>query len=297
MNSVFHKQFIIIVGAPRSGTTWLSNIINQHPDVVGIGREMKLFSAYIKPLVDAWDNEKFRLESGQWKQGHPLIWSQQEFDDFITDFICKTYIKFLEIKPTATHILDKHPGYSISIDLIMKYLPNVKFIHVIRDGREVVPSMMSANKRIGFGYGKLNEAARHWRDSVVLCRGGASKYPDNFFQVRYNELKNEGESVISELFQFCNLKHDKDLIEQLIVENSYEKNAVSRPDPKFEELRRSGTSVWRHQFSTWDKYLVDLIMGDLLLELGFVENRDWWYDTPMEKLSILPQKIKHKFFL
>lgn len=43
MDDLSSKQFLFIVGAPRSGTTWLFEMLSEHPSVVSLKKELTLF--------------------------------------------------------------------------------------------------------------------------------------------------------------------------------------------------------------------------------------------------------------
>jgi hypothetical protein len=42
---VLEKQFLFIIGAPRSGTTWLQAMLGAHPSICTTG-ELKLFDLF-----------------------------------------------------------------------------------------------------------------------------------------------------------------------------------------------------------------------------------------------------------
>src|SRR5947208_10995760 len=47
------NPFVFIVGAQRSGTTWLQRLLASHPAIAG-GQESHLFSGYLAPLWQRW---------------------------------------------------------------------------------------------------------------------------------------------------------------------------------------------------------------------------------------------------
>lgn len=292
--NILEKKFIIILGAPRSGTSWLNNILADHPVIAGLRGELKTFNFYVKPIVEAWSKEQNAIEQGFSKQGHPSIMSRNDLDDFILWFLNDTYSKVLEKNPKATHILDKHPGYSIAIEEILHYIPHAKIIHLIRDGRDVVPSMISAKERIGFGEGTVLNAIKSWKRSILACQQGKNKHPNNFLDVKYEELRNAGRDLIPKIFDFCELDCDDKMIDEIIENNRYDKNAVSRPDPQYEELREKRIPVWKVKLSVWERYQIHTQAGGLLQELGYIENGNWWYDSVIDKLKLPFLKVKHR---
>src|SRR3989344_6138597 len=110
MFETLKKQFIFIVGSPRSGTTWLQILIGEHPKVATTV-ELTTFSRYLEPWTRTWKNEESNIKLGKWHQGLPVIWTESDFNSFINNFLENVYSKVLNKNNIATNILDKHPGY------------------------------------------------------------------------------------------------------------------------------------------------------------------------------------------
>lgn len=77
---------------------------------------------------------------------------------------------------------DKTPGYVLDMPLIAEILPEARFIHVIRDGRDVALSLLP----LWFGPSTLEEAARWWEERVRAGRRDASSV--QYIEVRYERL-------------------------------------------------------------------------------------------------------------
>lgn len=48
------KQLTFLVGAPRSGTTWIQLLLSRSP-LVAAAQETDLFNIYLRPIVDEWN--------------------------------------------------------------------------------------------------------------------------------------------------------------------------------------------------------------------------------------------------
>lgn len=88
-NHAQHKSCIFIVGAPRSGTTWLQLMLARHP-AISTCQETHLFSSYLGPMHKAWrahasDNRKTDLQAAIfYKQ---LLSIEQQFAKCLFDTI------------------------------------------------------------------------------------------------------------------------------------------------------------------------------------------------------------------
>ena len=283
-------QHIFIVGSPRSGTTWLQMLLGMHPKVATTV-ELTIFSHYIAPLINGWNIEKENIDKGRWEQGLPYIWSQDEFYTFLKSFVDKVYEKVLEKNPDATHILDKHPGYSKHVELIQKFLPEAKFIHIIRDGRDVACSMIAARKNIGFGEGKIGGAAREWRDNVIASRIIADQ-TKNYMEIRYEQLLENSFQVLKSVFNFCGLNVSDSQVNSIIEANSFEKlknkgaTADSKSNPNRKHYRKGKAGTWREDMNSEQQFIFNSIAGKLLIDLGYEKNQDWCIHSPLNSLLI-----------
>ena len=80
---------------------------------------------------------------------------------------------------------DKTPGYLIEIDRLRQVFPNAKFIHLIRDARDVSLSLW----RKGWFGPHLRNAARHWSESVRTgIEQGRLLPPGSYHEIRYEDL-------------------------------------------------------------------------------------------------------------
>src|SRR5262245_26246329 len=123
-------------------------MLGAHP-LVCTSVELTLFSQYTAPLIKRWDEESANIAQNRWTQGLPFLWTDGEFYDFLREFLGKAYERVLATKPEATHILDKHPGYSAYVKDIHRLIPQAHFIHILRDGRDVAASMIASKRQMG----------------------------------------------------------------------------------------------------------------------------------------------------
>ena len=146
-------DFVFIVGSERSGTTILGEILNLHPDI----------SQWYEPYF-VWD-KYFRNKS-----------HDERTEEDATPEIIKQIYKDFEIfrkKNKCPVIVDKSPRNSLKIPFIQKIFPNARFIHLLRDGRDVTLSInkewirrkkiiSGTNGGQKFNYEKAFEVIRQW---------------------------------------------------------------------------------------------------------------------------------------
>lgn len=292
------QDFLFIIGAPRSGTTMMQVLLSEHPKVATTV-ELTLFRRYVAPWLEAFEEEVRNSQEKGWHQGLPFVWKREDLVGFLREFIAHTYGEVLKQKPTATHLLDKHPGYSMHTHRILEVVPRAKFIHVIRDGRDVACSMVAAARSAKFGTSTIGESAAAWQKFLRAARTAANA--ENYLEVRYEEFLQDTKAGYTRLLDFCQLPYEQQWLEETVEKNSFEKMKAARRtgDPKVQSsethYRKGKAGTWREEMTTREAYEFEQIAGDLLRELHYEEGPDWWQRSSLDRiLTPLASKIRRK---
>ena len=242
--------------------------------------ELTLFDRYTAPWIKVWEDESANIKQGRWCQGLPFLWSEDEFYGFLREFLGKVYDRVLSNNPGATHILDKHPRYSLYVEDINRLLPNARFIHMIRDGRDVAVSMVAAREKMGFGTGTIPDSAEAW-SKYVRAAQEAGKYDGRYLEVRYEELYSDGVNVVEDVFDFCGLKASREEVTAIVDEYQFEKNkarkitAARNVEALDGHYRKGKVGSWLEELPTEQRQVFNEIAGDLLGELGYTRDPSW----------------------
>jgi hypothetical protein len=177
---------------------------------------------------------------------------------------------------------EKTPKNVLHLDYIFKHFPNTKFIHMIRDGRDVACSLRHFPKR-RIENGKiiplntanpLDECIERWVHDVTIGRNwqGHSGYAE----LKYEDLVFKTEESLIKLFSFLEEPYDERVL------TYYEVNGPTRDVQKFPQnieatkpMFDSAIGRWNDEFTDQDKKLFKGIGGDLLIELGYEEDDSW----------------------
>ena len=188
-------RLVLLVGAPRSGTTWLQSMLGAHP-AIATPQETDLFSRYIGPLAEAWT---WQMRGGPeaWRKrrykGLPAVLTTVEFTELVRGVIETALDGIAALEPEASVLLEKSPSHSTCADVVAAYTPEARVIHLIRDGarRRVVARRRGRRLGQGLGTRTLKDAARSWVTNVR----GAQQYRKLGFvyhEVRYEALVDVG---------------------------------------------------------------------------------------------------------
>jgi sulfotransferase family protein len=267
--------FPIIVGVGRSGTTLLRAMLDSHPQL-SIPEESEFLVSLGKGRRNyehggAFDGELFmrnlfaHFGFRRWGLSEDAV--RQAFvtkppNDF-ADAVDRVYGAFATWKG-KTRYGDKTPHYVINLDLLADLLPDARFVHVIRDGRNAALSYLESD----FGPDSVVEAAYFWRRRIQKGRRSGDRLgPRRYREVRYEHLVDDPAAVLQELCGFIDLEFDPSMLRyydraQDIVGQDQDHRNVHLPPTK-------GLRKWEEQMSPGDVELFEAIAGTELLQLGY----------------------------
>lgn len=113
---VILKEPIFVVGAPRSGTTFLGDCLSSIPSV----------SYFFEPV--------FTKSLGY------LVASDKLDVKIAQDLFLDTYSKLMSTQPKQNHFCEKTPSNVFIIENLLKWFPDAKFIHIVRNGVDMTAS-------------------------------------------------------------------------------------------------------------------------------------------------------------
>ncbi|REL33983.1 sulfotransferase family protein [Thalassotalea euphylliae] len=281
-----------IVGSQRSGTTMLRLIMDAHPELFVpfesdfLAVERKYSTEYQSPQ-DVEEAYSALLNETLTKKGQFL--EQSYLPELIKS---KT---FHELFSTALSIATqkagkqrwgiKTPGYHIRIDSLWRLFPGAKFIHIIRDGRAIAHSQ----RNIEWGEKNVMKLAMKWDNDLKLANKMGAMIPNNYLEIRYEDLVRDTDKVTEQVCQFIDVKFDQSMLDyynssrkKMPAESmQWHKNSVSKPDiNKIDE--------WKTKLSKSDRKIFQGFAYNSLARMG--------YEVPPLSRSLFA-KLKEVYYL
>lgn len=184
---------IVVYGAARSGTTYLVQILNKHPRVY-VSDETRIF---------AWVHDVFHRLTGDERT------SYRRSDEFV-DYLRRTlpgYVRrfYRELAPEARWWGDKNPHYvhphnEGCLETILELFPEAKFLHIVRDGRDVVTSGLRGV------WTDFESVHRMWTTHLDIgCGFGRTLPAEQYLEFRYEDLVADDLAMARRIFAFLGL--------------------------------------------------------------------------------------------
>lgn len=257
------ERHIILGGAPRSGTTLLRKLLDRHPQVRA-GAETKLFVPAAFNLE--WLSQAYAIPLAELRRMREEAPSQGAFIDAFA-----ARVRADAAKPRWA---EKTPQNIRSLDWIAPRWPRAAFVHVIRDGRDVVCSMRQHPdwRWVGGAWQKvlvprsLEWYAKRWLADTAS--GMAWRDDERYLEVRYEALVADPLATLRALCDAIGMVADAGWLAEVTRRQGADGGQDERPDY---EGAVSGASVgrWRDDLSANEREVVERLCGPRLRELGY----------------------------
>ena len=229
------KEVIFIVGMPRSGTTLVEQIISTHQNVFGAGELNFLGDAINKKLLD---DKKF-IDTLSSLNQTKLAEIQNEYLE-----------KIKSLNYDERFLTDKAPLNFKWIGFIRIIFPNSKIIHCHRNAMDVCYSNFKNSfqsyslsfcyniKNLGNFYNLYKDLMKFWNQ----------KFPDNIYNLSYENLIKNQKNETEKLLKFCNLDWDENCL-------SPHKNNKSVATASLAQVR---SPIYSSSINKWEKFSHEL---------------------------------------
>jgi hypothetical protein len=237
---------VFLVGAERSGTTVLRLMLGHHPSIAWCNE----FEYSVDPLVDEdlWPDLDSYYE---WLKVHRIFQASKfeidkelNYPSLINSFLCQ--LRDRTEKPLVGATVHRH------FDQLLRIWPDARFIHILRDGRDVARSC------IGMGWaGNVWTGVENWIEAEQLWdHFKLSLTPNRYVEVTYESLIAQPQATLTGICEFIGVPYDEAML-------SYNENTTyDKPDPHL-------IAQWKRKLSDWEIQLVESRIDSMLVDRGY----------------------------
>ncbi len=257
---------IFIVGQARSGTTWMLDLLGNHPQVRPLFETEIMMSDRVSFLTDPgeFDTERSIPVLGTRKGPGQLVDQRTAILD-----LRAVYARWLAraVEPEHEWLVEKTPAHIHSADAIAALFPEARFVWVVRDLRDLLVSAAEAHRSWMNGpYGASTaELARCWREcwqSIDRLQAIAQVHV-----TRYEELHAAPVRELMTAFAFCGIPCSEQMASDIVAANRFDVLTDTGPT----RFRRSGrVGDWRAELGLFDRGIASAYAGHSMLEHRYI---------------------------
>lgn len=268
---------MMIVGSGRSGTSLLATMMDSHPDL-SVAPESHFLPSLIKALPETLttSDQVARMVK---RMGQSKWFDFWELDLDLLQGVLESRLPVS--RPDALRMIyrvhaaqagktrfgEKTPAYVYNIPLIAAELEDARFIHIIRDGRNVALSFREAD----FGADDVAHSMLNWKLRVLDGhRDGMALGPDRYIEVVYEDLIAEPEKELRRLCEFLDLEYSDAMLDYH-RKRADRRAGLARGADRAPNLSRPPTKTrdWRDQLTRAEHARLELLGAKPLRQWGY----------------------------
>ena len=308
------SRLVWIWGSPRSGSTWLLRLL-AHPSTLGdyaplgfnpparqdrpidvLPVNESFLANHLAPLVRGalYDDAGNAVTLSSFFDLHtrPNYFFSPQYED-----VWRPEVRRLAL--VRFHALIERAGRSCEVasplvvikevngphaaELIMSVLPRSRLIFLVRDGRGVLDSQLSASKPEGFLFkGEtgafrtteererwVREQCRVWVGDMDTIQRAYARHPEALRRtIGYERLRQNPSGELGALAEWLGLARDSEWVEGAVEASSFDRVPEREKGPlRFFRSARPGT--WRTNLTKEEQRVALEVMGEKLEELGY----------------------------
>jgi len=206
---------IFIIGLPRSGSTLVEAIISSSSKNIYSFGECHVINMSIldqigsKIYVKDFDNEKFNFEINL---------------KVLSDSILRRYEQYnLSNNINNKIIIDKSLENFFNIDMIKAVFPKAKFLHTFRNPFDSIISIyQSMLAELSWAH-SIEDIVIYIDNYIEIVNYYKKKYPNEIMDIELELLTNNSEHLSKEIYKFCGLSWNSDVLNFYKRENLHSK--------------------------------------------------------------------------
>jgi hypothetical protein len=215
--AVICPEPIFIIGSPRSGTSILAWSLAEHSEL-WTEAESDIFFYLLKDdhLENAYETSVARTD-GSWLRNHSV-----DLDQFLAHLGLGLNV-LLTGTSNGRRWIDQTPANTLVVDRLAEMFPGARFLHILRDGRRVVHSMINFHHAMGDpeavermrNAGRLpawtsdfGDACRTWARFVRMATDFGRRNPERMHTVTNEQLITDPDAAMRSVLGFLGLAQE-----------------------------------------------------------------------------------------
>lgn len=294
VSSELEASLVWMLGSPRSGSSWLMRMLNERSELVAINEPY--LGVHLVPMGGTVEAGEY-YEHGQ-RAKDPSYFFAHRYQPALRPLLRQLVLGGLqnqlrELGPGRLNqlrhlstalprwVVIKEPNGSHASDTIISLLPASRMLFLLRDGRDVVDSLLDAmlsektwwrgpkalvpQERVSF----VSQNATLWVLRTMASQRAFAALPEEQrLLVRYEDLLSDTQAQLQRIFDWLEIQVSERDLKGIVRRNAFEAVRKRRRGPG-KDVRAATPGLWRQNLSPEEQQAMHEIMGDKLRELGY----------------------------
>jgi hypothetical protein len=254
---------VFVIGCPRSGTSVLSWSLAAHPNFWTSAESDYLLDLFGSVDLHSAYKRAVSRPDGGWLQKNKVGF--REFASAMGVGVEYLY----QSRSKSKRWVDSTPGYTLMAETLSMMCPAAKFLHIVRDGRAVVCSMLKSGFNTDWS-DDFKKACHTWVRYVSIGRRFVIAHPDVALEVRYESMTALPEETFGAIFSFLGEEFSPKAVTLITTKriNSSYGNEKAEDIRKAKDPAAAPKRPWE-QWSAQQQAAFKKVAGPTMMELGF----------------------------
>ena len=191
---------IFIIGLPRSGSTLVETTLLYDSKIRSIGESSVINMAILNQISKTIFVNNFNTKN------YELCIDYFELESFVL----KKFRNLFELNENIRFV-DKTLENFFNIDIILKLFPNAKFLHCFRNLNDAIIAIFQSLLPTLSWTHNLDDITNYIDDYLKTINYFKKKYPEKIMDIKLENLTEDNERIVKDIFKFCNLDWNEKL--------------------------------------------------------------------------------------
>ena len=310
---------VFVVGSSRSGTTLLYSILLASGDFAVYEAETWLLESYAVRYGDLTKAENRKAFIAAWIESEQFKRSGLSAEAFAAQLqalatsyagVLKLFMDGIASLQGKHNWVEKTPGHVFHMEELARSFSDAKFIHLIRDGRDVA----SSKRKLGWSGTNDNDpmkqliwAAKGWEYAVNRGRSAGAKPGTRYLELRYENLLTNMDEALNKINLFLHTDITIAQVQQCRVGALGKNNSAFANDGAV--ISRNALQRWKSDLSPVEVAAINIAIGKALSTLGYeaptlstaldltTRLKVVWWSLIAPRVFALRRFLKHKTVL
>lgn len=321
---------VFILGAHKSGTSLLRNLLDGHSKLFALPFEshffqyygywvannyrysepknysrdqlIKVFEDFIQANNDSddklgdafvlgrFDVTRFAAKFEELRTDHTI---SEAFNLFVEASYASLFSKEMDDQILWVEKSVEHAEFAVEI---RKAFPKAKFIHIIRNPYSNLVSLRKY-KSVGFGYPLIHRVLQTLQNSYYHLEQN-QRLLDNYLVIRYEDLVSDPTQWMGRIAEFVGIEFEESLLQPLHMGEPWKGNSTS--GEKFSAVSNQRLNDWEQEISPMEKSYVNKLFPFILDKYGYNQlpsESGFWRPSKDEGLKRYLANRFYKFYL